>query len=206
MDSDTKNEKQSGRAKKIISLIVTGISILFLLLALFFLIVSFVAKKRDSRAVEIFGYSFSLVQTDSMTGEIEVGELITVKICEIEEAEVGANAVYIASDGPLKGQQIVHKVIKADTDEKGSYIVTQGVKAGAPIDNPVYEEQFVGIVVRHSSFWGSIAKFFATPVNWILILAIIIGVPCIYVLIRLIIRYSKEAKREKSEKSGDRKE
>ena len=204
MDSAEKQEKRDGKTKKILSWIATGISILFLLIALFFLIVSLVAQKRESRAVEIFGYSFSLVQTDSMTGEIEVGELITVKICGIEEAEVGLNAVFIATDGPLKGQQIVHKIIRIDSDEQGEFIVTQGVKTGAPVDDPVYGEQFVGIAVRHSKFWGGVAKFFSTPVNWILILTVIIGVPCICMLIRLIIRYSKEAKREKQDSSDDR--
>ena len=206
MTTTANNEKKASKAKKITSWILSAISILFLLIAAFFLIVTMVAHKKDSRAVEIFGYSFSLVQTDSMTGEIEVGELITVKMCVIDEAKVGTNAVYIASSGPLKGQQIVHKVIKADADEKGSYIVTQGVKEGAPIDNPVYAEQFVGIAVRHSVFWGRVAKFFSTPVNWILILTLIIGIPSIYWLIMKIIKLSKEAKRERAASNEEERE
>ena len=199
MTSTPNNAKNTSKAKKVASWVLSAISILFLVIAAFFLIATMVAQKKDSRAVEIFGYSFSVVQTDSMTGEIEVGELITVKICDIDAAKVGDNAVYIASGGPLKGRQIVHKVIKVDTDEQGSYIVTQGVKEGAPIDNPVYAEQFVGIAVRHSAFWGRVAKFFSTPVNWILIITLVIGLPCIYWLIMKIIKLSKEAKREKAE-------
>ena len=204
MDSAEKTANKSAVAKKVVSWVLTGISILFLLMALFFLIASIVARKKDNRAVEIFGYSFSIVQTDSMTGEIEVGELITVKICTIEKAEIGTSAVYIAASGPLIGHQIVHKVIEVGADENGTYIVTQGVKEGAPVDDPVYSEQFVGIVVRHSMFWGRLAKFFATPINWLLILTVIVGIPCIYLLVKLIIRYNKEAKKEKEEKKSDR--
>ena len=206
METAEKTNKNKKTASQILSWVVTGISILLLVIAAFFLIVTLVAKKNDNRAVSIFGYSFSIVQTDSMTGEIEVGELITVKLCGIEKAEIGSNAVYIAASGQLQGQQIVHKVIEVSSDEKGSYIITQGVKEGAPVDDPVYAEQFVGIAVRHSVFWGKIANFFATPFNWILILALVVGLPCIYTLIKLIIKYSKEVKKEREEKTNDRKE
>lgn len=206
MDSGKEQKQSKSKWKKIVSWVVTGICILFLVLAVVLLILCFVAKKKDSRSVEIFGYSFSVVETDSMTGEIEAGELITVKICDIEEAEVGANAVFIAESGQLKGRQVVHKVVKIAEDERGRYVVTQGVKAGAPIDEPVYGENFVGIAVRHSAFWGSVAKFFSTPVNWILILAIVIGLPVIYALIRMIIKYSKELKKEKTESEAAERE
>ncbi|MDE6411838.1 MAG: hypothetical protein K2L02_04800, partial [Clostridia bacterium] len=206
MDSCKTQKQPKSKRKKIVSWIVTGICILFLVLAVVLLILCFVAKKNESRSVEIFGYSFSVVETDSMTGEIEAGELITVKICGIEEAGVGANAVFIAESGQLKGRQVVHKVIKAAEDERGNYIVTQGVKAGAPIDDPVYSENFVGLAVRHSAFWGKVAKFFGTPVNWILILAIVIGIPVIYTLIRMIIKYGKELKKEKAEREAAERE
>ena len=205
MDSSKVKQPQS-KWKKIASWIVTGICILFLVLSLILLILCFVAKKNESRSVEIFGYSFSVVETDSMTGEIEVGELITVKICSIDKAEVGANAVFIAESGQVKGRQVVHRIIEIGSNEKGNYIVTQGVKEGAPVDDPVYAENFVGIAVRHSVFWGKVAKFFGTPVNWILILAIVIGIPVIYVLIKLIIKYSKEAKKEKAESDAAERE
>lgn len=196
MDASGKTKKTKG--KKIVSCIVAVICVLLSAVAVFLLIVSIIAKKNDSRSVEIFGYSFSVVMTDSMTGEIEAGELIAVRICDIEEAEIGSNAVYIASDGVLKGRQIVHKVIKVGTDENGTFLLTQGVKAGAPVDAPVYKEQFVGLAVGHSVFWGGVAKFFSTPANWILILTLIIGVPCIFSLVKLIVKYSKEVKQEKA--------
>lgn len=206
MGTGEKTTKNKKTASQILSWIVTGISILLLVIAAFFLIVTLVAKKNDSRAVSIFGYSFSIVQTDSMTGEIEVGELITVKLCGIDKAEIGSNVVYTASSGPLKGQQIVHQVIEISSDKEDYHIITQGVKEGAPVDDPVYADQFVGIVVRHSLFWGKIAKFFATPFNWILIVVLIVGLPCIYTLIKLVIKYSKEVKKEREEKTNDRKE
>ncbi len=206
MASCEEKKQPQSKWKKVASWIVTGICILFLVLSVILLILCFVAKKNESRSVEIFGYSFSIVETDSMTGEIEVGELITVKICSIEKAKVGANAVFIAQSGQVKGRQVGHKVIEAGSDERGSYIVTQGVKEGAPVDEPIYAENFVGIAVRHSVFWGKVAKFFATPVNWILILAIIIGIPVIYALIKLIIKYSKEAKNEKAEDAAAERE
>lgn len=196
-----KTEKSREMWKKVSSWIVTVVCIVLCVLAVIMLILTFAARKNGHRAVEIFGYSFSVVETDSMTGEIEVGELITVKICNIRDTEIGAHAVYIASEGSLAGRQIVHKVVETGIDEKGFFIITKGVKEGAPLDKPIYEadNRFVGIAVSHSVFFGKVAEFFSSPENWILLLALLVGVPCVYAAIKLVVRYAGEAKREKSE-------
>ena len=64
----------------------------------------------------------------------------------------------------------------------------------------------MGIVVRHSVFWGKVVKFFGMPVNWILIFAIVIGIPLIYTLIKMIIKFGKEVKKEKTENSAAERE
>ncbi len=197
MSTDKINRK--AKCKRILSWIVTILCIIFLLIAVFLVALCYLAIRNGSRSVEIFGYSFSIVQTDSMSPEIGVGELITVKICGIEEAEVGANAVFIETRGELTGLQIVHKVIRTDSDEKGVFIVTKGVKEGAPEDQPVYQETFVGIAVKHSAFWGKVASFFASPVNWVLILILLIGIPAVYMFTKMVVRFYKESRKEKAQ-------
>ena len=197
---DEIKEKSRGNWKKVCSWIVTVVCIVLCVFAVVLLVLNVAAGKSERRSVEIFGYSFSLVETDSMTGEIEAGELITVKICDIREAAVGLNAVYVAAEGLLAGRQIVHKVIDSGTDERGFYLITQGVKEGSPVDKPVYESEnrFVGIAVRHSAFFGKVAKFFASPENWILLLALIVGIPSVYASVKLVVKFGREVKKEKS--------
>ena len=194
------------KRKKIISWVVSAVCILFLLLAIVLITLCYLSTRTGNRSVDIFGYSFSVVRTDSMSPEIKAGELITVKTCDISEATEGCNAVFIATEGELKGMQIVHKVVRIGSDERGAFIVTQGLKEGAPEDAPVYQETFVGIAVRHSVFWGKIATFFSTPVNWVLFFILLVGVPVVYTLTKKVVRFSKEAKKEKAQTRSEERE
>jgi len=179
--------------KKVLSWILTAICILAVLFALALCFLSLSAKK-NNRAVELFGYSFSIVKTDSMTPEIKVGELITVKRCDISNVTIGDYAVW---RGPIGGTeaQIVHKTIETGTDEKGAFIVTQGVKEGTLPDAPVYADNFVGIAVNHSVFWGKVMGFLAQPYSLGAIFVTVIGLYVVVWLAKGIFQTVREMKK-----------
>lgn len=181
------------RAKRVASIVCLVLSVILFLLALFISITALRARA-SSKAPEFFGYSFSIVVTDSMTPEIAVGELITVKNCEIDEVSVGDNVVYVASSGVLEGQRIIHKIIETGTDERGYYIITQGVKEGATPDQKVYSENFVGLCTAHSLFFGRIVAFFSHVENWLFVVALLIFVP---IAVRQLVKLIKLVKEEK---------
>ena len=152
--------KNNTKRNKAVSIVLTVLSVLIFVFAVCVFALSVYAKSNGKQAA-FFGYSFSLVLTDSMSPEIKVGELVAVKHGSIERAQIGENAVYIAPEGHLlEGQRIIHKIIKKGTDERGTYVITQGVAAGAPEDAPVYAENFVGIGVAHSAFLGAIVTLY----------------------------------------------
>ena len=183
--------KSNQKAKKAISIVLTVLSVLIFVFAVCIFALSVYAKSNGKQAT-LFGYSFSIVLTDSMEPEIKVGELVVVKHCSIEKAQIGENAVYIAPEGHrLEGQRIIHKIIRKDQDDAGTFIVTQGVAAGAPEDAPVYADYFVGIGVAHSAFLGAVVGFFSNTLNWIFLAVFLFGIWLAVRQIRKLISYSK---------------
>ena len=82
----------------------------------------------------LFGYTFYIIQTDSMTGELEVGDVILSK--RNADYKVGSVVTYIATSGLLEGQPITHKVVKVYEENGVKMLQTQGVKPGAVLDSP----------------------------------------------------------------------
>ena len=161
------------------------------LLALYVFFVSLDAKSKN-KPVEFFGRSFVIVLTDSMTPEIGVGELVVIESTGIESVQVGQNAVFVSLSGMLKGQRIIHKVVEVGHDEQGVYLRTQGVKEGAPVDpDPVRAENFTGVEVGHSVFWGKIIGFFTKLENWLLLLVVLVAVSIAIMQIVKIVKIAK---------------
>lgn len=187
------------KAKKAVSIALTVLSVLIFVFAVCIFALSVFAKSNGKQAT-LFGYSFSIVLTDSMNPEIKVGELVIVKHCSIERAQIGENAVYIAPEGHrLAGQRIIHKIMEKDTDDAGTYIVTQGVAAGAPQDAPVYAENFVGIGVAHSVFLGAVVGFFSNTFNWIFLAVFLFGIWLAVRQIRKLVSYTKPENAQEEE-------
>jgi len=177
------------RVSSIVTVVIT--SLLFLLAASIF-IISVTARASGSQP-EFFGFSFSVVLTDSMTPEIEVGDLVVVRRCDITEVEEGQNAVFISRSGTIEGQRIIHKVVETGTDDEGAYLRTQGVKTGAPVDEEyVRADNFVGVEAFHSTFFGGVVSFFSKAQNWIIVAVIAALLIFAGKQVRKIIKYSKE--------------
>ena len=198
--------KNNTKRNKAVLIVLTVLSVLIFVFAVCVFALSVYAKSNGKQAA-FFGYSFSLVLTDSMSPEIKVGELVAVKHGSIERAQIGENAVYIAPEGHLlEGQRIIHKIIKKGTDERGTYVITQGVASGAPEDAPVYAEDFVGIGVAHSAFLGAIVGFFSNTLNWVFLTVFLFGIWLAVRQIRKLIAYTKPEQDEgapPSERSAD---
>lgn len=176
-------------AGKVLSYAVLALAVLLLVMA--------VAARATGKPFRVFGYSFHIVVTDSMTGELEVGDFIVARKGSVEDVEIGRDAVvYRAQNGLLKDKFIVHRAVGMTETEGVPALLTQGVKPGAPVDQengepPVTE--IVGIYVWKSAFLGHLILFFTKPLN--LIFIAVLGVLA-YVCFRLIRRILSEKKKE----------
>ena len=82
------------------------------------------------------------------------------------------------------------------------YLRTQGVKEGAPVDpDPVRAENFTGVEVGHSVFWGKIIGFFTKLENWLLLLVVLVAVS---IAIMQIVKIVKIAKNPEDSDKQDR--
>lgn len=83
----------------------------------------------------VFGYTYFVVATGSMSGTIEVNDVVIVKLNK--EASVGDIITYQTEDGAF----ITHRVVK----EIGSQLITQG-DVNNTEDDPISKEDMVGVV------------------------------------------------------------
>lgn len=83
----------------------------------------------------VFGYTYFVVATGSMSGTIEVNDVVIVKIGN--EAKAGDIITYKTEDGSF----ITHRVVK----EIGNQIITQG-DVNNTEDDPISKDQIVGTV------------------------------------------------------------
>jgi signal peptidase I len=139
-------------------LTIASACILIIILGLFGWI--FVSRVRGN-APGIFGYTFHLVVTDSMTPEINVNDLVIAKKASLSDFAVGDDVVFVTSDPSLNGITIVHRVVGIHAD--GS-LITQGVKTGAGVD-PYPARNVIGKVVAVSTFWGKVFALFTKNRN-----------------------------------------
>lgn len=175
------------RIKKIFTYFFSLLTILLFILTFLILIIG-IKSNRENKIVQIFGYSYSAVPTDSMEPTIKVGDVIISKAIDYQEVKVGDIAVFYSEQ---KQVYIVHRVV--DILDNGN-LQTKGDNPKASVDSEeVTEEKFVGIVVQRIP---NIGKFVLKYRNILFILIISIFIYIIIMEIRNIIRNISDKKKE----------
>lgn len=108
--------------------------------------------------MDIFGYSFFQVKTGSMSGTIEIGDIIVVKL----EEDVEKNDIVTYEQQDIL---ITHRII----EKQGENIITKG-DANNSEDEPITTNDIIGKVVyifKNVEIWK---KVFTTPEVYILII------------------------------------
>lgn len=190
------------KTKKTIGKILNGISVVVVLICLVLVVFSTVSLARN-HFVRVFGYSLHLVVTDSMTPEILVDDLVVAQKTNKENIKVGDDIVFISDDPILRGNMVVHRVVKIE--ENGAFR-TQGVKIGAPIDSyPVYSP--LGKVVAVNTSVGKVFKVIVEYRIFIFILLLLI-LTVIIISEAISVKFTLKAQKlaEKEEKEKIRKE
>ena len=131
--------------KKVIKIIFNVIIHTSLLAILGVLLITSIQRVKGEQP-NVFGYTIYIVQTDSMTGELEVGDVILTK--RTDDYEIGSVVTYIATTGLLKGQPITHKIVDIYEENGIQMVQTKGVKAGSPLDIPIKGDQIIGVMQR----------------------------------------------------------
>ena len=112
---------------------------------------------------KFFGISFHVVVTNSMSGEIERGDIIVVRKKDISNVKVGQNILFINQD---LGQNVVHKVIEKDNNT----LITAGIYPSLKMDSEyVTNANFIG-VAKQSEVLTILYKIFTNFLFWLIFL------------------------------------
>lgn len=136
------------KAKTIFKAIATGILALLVILCIYTFVVTDIMKKDY---VNVFGYTYFVVASGSMSGTIEVDDIIFVKITK----KVKNNDIITFMDDD--GNLITHRLL----EKNGDKYITKG-DVNNVTDDPVTEDQIIGrvsMVISPSFVLKSIAIF-----------------------------------------------
>ena len=137
--------------KKILKYIATGFLVFLVSLCLYTFIVTDILKKDY---VNVFGYSYFVVATGSMSGYIEVNDIIFVKLDNnVKHMDIDDVITFKSKEGEI----ITHRIIS----KSGKNIITQGDRNNTP-DEAITGKDIIGIVklvVPPSLILKSIAIF-----------------------------------------------
>ena len=118
--------------KKIFKSIAYTFLVLLVSLCIYTFVVTDIMKKDY---VNVFGYTYFVVKTGSMSGTLEVDDIIIVKLCK--DAKLNDIITYINDDGEIITHRLVRKV--------SGKLIAQGDVNNAE-DNPITNDQLIGVV------------------------------------------------------------
>ena len=142
------NETQEKSEKKLTPQVILGIATIILIgIAIAILIAGSNAIK-NGRKVKIFGFSFSVVVTESMEPTIKVNDVIIIKDYKFSEIKEDDIIVYRNTEYNI---DVVHRVISVNDD---GTITTKGDNNPIADSVPITEDLFRGKVVKYGNFLG----------------------------------------------------
>jgi signal peptidase len=139
--------------KKAFKFLSNVFTVLLFAASIFVILRSTVAAKQNKPAF-FFGYSFSVVITESMEPTINVDDMIIYRKAPIEDVKMGDIIVFRSLDSRLKGSAITHRVTEITNVNGAISLTTKGDNNASADYNPVTADNFYGIVTDYGTFLG----------------------------------------------------
>lgn len=177
--------------KKAFNIILGTFTALFFILALYIMVAGTKARK-NNELLSIFGYSYSVVPTDSMKGtnedSFDEGSFIISKKVKYEKINIEDVIVF---QYEIYGNEalVIHRVI--DIDEEG-VITTRGDNNPEHQIETVTKDMYQAKMVRHFKIFNLGNSVVAYQMPVIGLLLIMLTIYAIYQFVKLIIMVQKE--------------
>ncbi len=166
---------------KILGIILNILLIIAFLILIFGIYYNVQTKLLNKEYVNIFGYTFFEVATGSMSGSIEVGDVVLVKITnEVQEDDI----IVFKENNSF----ITHRVVKKD----GDIITTKG-DANNTEDSPITIDKVLGKVTGVIENVGIIRKVITSP-------AVLISITITLILLGIIVIYKPKEQKVEEDK------
>ncbi len=182
---------------KINALSIVGIVLLVIFLPIIIINMTLVIKGwvNPDEVPMLFDTAPLIVLSDSMTiqededgniisGAFNKNDLIIIKKVDPATLEDGDIITYMTEDKSL----VTHRIFSSDIVDGKRVFETVGDYTNALDQDPVYEDQIVGIYTGRVANLGGIAHFLQTPLG----IVIVIGIPLIMLLLADMLKKRKE--------------
>ena len=155
----------SEKTKRIIGKIVTGLALFFFVLTLIIIFLG-VRSLASNKPMMIFGYTYSVVPTESMEPEIHAGDFVISKKVPFDEIVVGDDIIFYSESEDIF---IIHRVINKD----GDLLYTKGINNPVADSDPVTRDNYISKAIWNGNLAG-VGNVVAKNRMYIFILMIII--------------------------------
>jgi len=146
--------------KRLRSNLIINISKTVTLVCVALIIYAIVTERESS----VFGYRFFIVQTGSMQGSIDIGDLIVTKEPVKEQLKRGNIISFISHDPEIYGMVNTHRIV----DIQGDSFYTRGDAADERDLTPVRFEDILGVLIYKSTPIGQVITWLEQPLNMFL--------------------------------------
>ncbi len=143
---ETKSEKQVRKTFTIFGWVITGVLLLLVLLLLIFGL----SSMKKGKMMKIFGYSYSVIASESMKPTINVNDIILIK-CNYDFDDIEVDDIIVFYN-PQEKKNISHRVVARLEDNS---LQTCGDHNNGLVDSfHVTEEYYIGKVVKYGRCLG----------------------------------------------------
>ncbi len=193
--------------KKIVSIVLTSLAILIFITSIAVMFIGTRAIQKNE-PLFIFGYSFSIVPTDSMVGNnedsLDLFDIAIIKKTDYDNVLTG-DVIVFQSEISGVPKLFIHRVVGMHPD--GGY-QTKGDHNSSADLNPVTETNFQAIYVSKITFLKPIAQIAANQKNLIfgvlsLILLVMVVTETVHVIKTMKQAQEKKLKDEEEQKIKD---
>ncbi len=191
MGGKTENRSKAKKVYNIVSTTVIALVFVFLVVAVALLL----WQRKSGGDSSLFGYYMFEVVSDSMSGTLEKRDVIIAKKLDaegIKSLKEGDIITFIAPQGPLKGQNITHRIIGvALSEEDGSvlYFSTKGDNKNVGADEwRLSPSNVKAKYVRKSAFVTGLRKFLSHWYGYVVLIAL----PLCIVVVLIAVGYVRD--------------
>lgn len=179
--------------------ILADIVIILIFAASIFVIISSITQKKNGVS-NVFGYTSAVVQTDSMTGTLEKGDIVISKLTDADTEIKKNDIVSFFTDMDGERITITHRVVEAYEQDGIEYYQTQGDKPGLARDEyHLVRSEILSKYCFRIPFAGKVIEFVKKPLGFVLCLVIPMSAFIIYQVIKLIKLYVESKKLQPAE-------
>lgn len=184
------------KLSKILNIVVDVLVIIVLVVSL--LVATLALTSKSEGVPNLFGYAPLTVESDSMSGTFEKGDLIISKVTNDPEYKYNVDDI-VTFYAEINGVETfnTHRIVKVIEDEVITYYQTQGDKKGAPIDDDLQTASSIVAVYTGTKLdgIGSFFGFLRTQMGFFLCVLLPMLLFFIYQAVRVVINviaYNKE--------------